>query len=226
MGINIFATIESLRMQRPKGVFQIGASSGQEIPYFVNNGVQCGVFIEPLPGPFEMLSRYCGAFPGFLPIQAICSSVDGSEVSFYVASNNGESSSILEPEKHLVDYPHVTFKERITLTAITADSIFRMVERSNPEIANSVDLVYLDAQGAELNILQGASQLLHKAKFVYTEVGLGGGYKGDVRVCDLIFFLKSFDFDVYWLEIGVTGWGDALFVKRDRHFLSGSSPSG
>lgn len=215
MDKDFFKIIDAFSMPRPKGVIQIGASSGQEIPFFISNRIEYGIFVEPLVSPFDILTLRCSAVPGFLPVKAICGSQDGREVNFYVSSNNGESSSVLEPDRHLVDYPYVSFSEKSTLTSFTADSILKAVAQSRPEIAGAIELLFMDVQGAELNVLQGASNVLQKVKFIYTEVGLGGGYKGDVHVYDLIMYLKSFGFDIYFLEIGRTGWGNAFFVRRN-----------
>lgn len=166
--MELFSKLDELPMPRPKGVFQVGASVGQELRYFQENGIQRGIFVEPLTKSFEALSLQCLAVPDYVAVNALCGSADGQPTEFFVASNNGESSSILEPSRHLDVYPHVTFNEKITMMQFSADSILTAVRHSNPEVADGIDLLFMDVQGAEMHVLKGASRLLQQVSSVYT----------------------------------------------------------
>jgi FkbM family methyltransferase len=211
---NCFQILESLGMPSVRGILQVGASTGQEIPLFLQYGVQFAALIEPLDGPFAVLRERCAGLPGYLPMQVLCGSRDGEEVDFHVSSNNGESSSILPPARHLADYPWVQFPATIRLQSFTLDRIFATVAAHQPEIAQAVDLLFMDVQGAELEVLKGANAVLHQVNAIYTEVGMGGGYEGDVELTDLMHYLRAYGFRLYELEFGYTGWGNAMFVKR------------
>ena len=89
--------IAALGLPKVGGVLQVGASGGQECPYFIANGITLGALIEPLDQPFAVLRQRCAGQEGFLPVQALCGSRDGDMVEFHGATNNGESSSILPP---------------------------------------------------------------------------------------------------------------------------------
>ena len=97
MPFQLFQVIQELGLPRPRGVLQVGASYGQEMQWFVENGIQAGVFIEPLPEPFQALSRTCQQLPNFVAVNALCAEETGQRVSFHVASNGGMSSSMLKP---------------------------------------------------------------------------------------------------------------------------------
>lgn len=206
--------IHSLGLSIPTGVLQVGANSGQEISYFAENGISLGAFIEPLDEPFQVLKARCASQEGYLPVQALCSSSDGMDVTFHVSSNNGESSSLLRPARHLTDYTWVHFPKTLVIRSFTLDTIFRAIKQSRPEIGNAIDMLFMDVQGAELEVIKGANTVLNQVKYIYTEVGLGGGYENDVILVDLISYLKHYGFDIYNLDIGRTGFGNALFVKR------------
>jgi FkbM family methyltransferase len=209
-----FEIIAALGEPKPGGVLQVGANTGQELGYFLNNGITLGAFVEPLDGPFATLKSRCAGIPGYLPVQALCGSSDGVLVEFHVSSNNGESSSLFKPARHLEDYPWVQFPEAVQLQTYTLDRIFQSITIHRPEIATAIDLLYMDVQGGELEVLKGANTVLHRVRYIYTEVGLGGGYEGDVTLSNLIQFLKSYGFDIYELEVGASGWGNAMFVRR------------
>lgn len=210
-----FEIIAALGLPKPRGVLQVGASSGQEIPYFVQHGIAHAAMIEPLDGPFAALTHQCAGLPGYVPIQALCGSRDGQQVQFHVASNNGESSSIFAPARHLSDYPWVQFHHSITLNTFTLDRIFNLLQQQRPEVAQAVDLLFMDVQGAELEVLKGGAQVLSQVRYIFTEVGQGGGYEGDVELIDLMHWLRAWGFRLYEMSMNPEGWGNALFIRRE-----------
>lgn len=203
----------------PRGVVQVGANAGQELQQFYDHGVHQGVFIEPLDAPFAVLQRLCAPVPGYLPIQALCGAKDGEEVTFHVANNFGASSSMLKPLAHLDEYPHVHFVAEQKITSFTLDRILAAAHHHRPDLAGNLSLLYMDVQGAELNVLKGAVTTLQQIDYIYTEIGLGGTYENDVPVEDLILFLKLFDFRLVEMTLigdgaGGGGVGNALFCRR------------
>ena len=209
-----FEIIKSLGLSPVTGILQVGANTGQEVPYFVANGVRLATLIEPLDGPFQALKAQCQNLNGYVLVQALCGSRDGETVDFHVASNNGESSSMLKPANHLADYPWVAFPHIVPLKTFTLDSIFSTVSAHRPDIAAATNLLYMDVQGAELRVLSGASTVLNSVSYIYTETGVGGGYEGDVELIDLMNFLRPYHFKVYELESNAAGWGNAMLIKR------------
>ncbi len=212
-----FEIIESLGLPKVTGILQVGANTGQEIECFIRNGISHAALIEPLPGPFSTLQARCAEVvsQAYLPVQALCGSTDGAKVDFYVSSNNGESSSIFKPAKHLNDYPWVSFPEKLELSTFTLDRILLAITAHRPDIAAAINLLYMDVQGGELEVLKGSNNTLHKVSYIYTEVGLGGGYEGGVKLTDLLLFLKLYHFKLYELEVNKEGWGNAFFVKSE-----------
>jgi len=208
-----FEIIASLGLPKVTGILQVGANSGQEVDFFASHGVAYAALIEPLDAPFATLSARCAKYPGYLPIQLLCGSSDGAKVDFHVASNNGESSSMFKPAKHLNDYPWVSFPETVQLSTFTLDRVLMAVANQRPEIAEAIDLLYMDVQGGELEVLKGGNNVLHKVRYIYTEVGLGGGYDGAVELTDLLLFLRLYGFKLYELEMNAAGWGNAFLVK-------------
>jgi FkbM family methyltransferase len=210
----VFESIARLGLPAPAGVIQVGASSGQEIDLFRSQGIVRGIFIEPLSAPFQLLMQRISGTPGYLGVNAICGPVDGAVVDFHVATNFGESSSLLAPARHLADYPMVQFPQVAHMTAFTLDRIVQATRAHHPERIGDYELLFMDVQGAEREVLKGANATLHHVRYFFTEVGLGGGYAGDVTLLELMQFLKPWGFDPYEIEIGAEGWGNALFVKR------------
>jgi FkbM family methyltransferase len=211
---NPFEIIRSLRLPPVTGVLQVGANTGQEMPLFLEHGVRYGTLIEPIDGPFAALKERCAGLPGYALVQALCGSADGDEVDFHLASNNGESSSILKPTRHLTDHAWVTFPQVVRAKTVTLDAVFALVSSHRPEIPAATNLLYMDTQGAELKVLQGARHVLDSVTYIYSEVGIGGSYEDDVELLDLLKFVRPWNFKLYDLESEHFGFGNALLVKR------------
>lgn len=200
----------------PEGVLQIGANNGQEIKKFAREGIGYGVFVEPLPKAFQQLSNSVSRHPGYLAINALCAAEPGLARTFFVSNQDGESSSMLKPTGHLDIHPEVGFGEELVLRTSTVDEIIsNLLLEGREKLANRLDLLYVDVQGAELDVLKGARKFLGKANFVFAEVSHGGLYEGDVSLPAIIEFLGEHHFKMAFSYFNKHGWGDALFIKEN-----------
>lgn len=212
--MTIFNVIEKYGLHRPESVFQVGASGGQELDDFKQNGIKFGVFVEPLDFPCSVLAARCEGIQNYVPIKALATSHDGEEVLFHVASNGGMSSSMFAPEEHLRIFPEVTFAEQQSMVGHSIDTIAKYVAVTYPGMPNTYDLLYIDVQGAELEVFKGGARLLKNARYIATEIGYGGGYKGDVDYIQLVGYLNAYGFKLTDLEINpMYTYGNAVFVK-------------
>ena len=208
----LFELLRSL--ERPfANVVQVGANRGQELAAFEAYGVDWGIMIEPLDLPFHKLRKWSRGRPRYIPVQALCSSQEGIEYDFFVATNVGASSSILPPTRHLIEHPEVEFPTTIKLVSTTVDAIVAQVLASHPELqVGQLDTLMIDVQGAELKVLMGSTSLLQHVRQIFTEVSYNL-YDGGASLEDLQGFLKAFGFELAAFEQNRHRWGDALFVK-------------
>lgn len=126
----------------------------------------------------------------------------------YLASNKGQSSSLLKPGLHLSESPHVTFEDTYEVEVKRIDSLFK--EKNCPKIW------VVDVQGFELNVFKGAGDLLNHVDFIYCEVNRGDVYEGCVQIDELDNFLNQFDLHrvlFRWFKL----WGDAVYIRREIH---------
>lgn len=104
-------------------------------------------------------------------------------------------SSLYEPIERLTkNYPALDCakKEReIEVELTTLDSW-----ASNNKV-NKVDYIKIDTQGAELNILKGATSLLSTIRFLEVEVEFNPIYEGQPIFSDVDYFLRKYGF-VLW----------------------------
>ena len=97
----------------PAGVLQIGANCGQEIKRFAMEGIQYGIFVEPLHKPFQQLASAVSKHHNYIAINALCASESGLKKTFYISSHGGISSSILKPTGHLAVHPEISFENEM-----------------------------------------------------------------------------------------------------------------
>ena len=121
---------------------------------------------------------------------------------------------MLKPSGHLDIHPEVGFDNELVLRTSTVDEILHNLQSEGQEkLVNKLDMLYIDVQGAELDVLKGAQEFLTKAKFVFAEVSHGGLYEGDTSIRPIIDFLEEHHFKLAFAYINKHGWGDALFLK-------------
>jgi hypothetical protein len=71
----------------------------------------------------------------------------------------------------------------------------------------------MDVQGAEMEVLKGASLQLQYGKYVFCEIGRGDGYDGELAFESILNFLLAFGYRVLALEWDPnTGYGNAFFM--------------
>lgn len=209
-GLRAVEIIKSQFKRLPRGVIQIGAHNGREVPKLDRSGVTKAVFIDPLDETFGLLSERVAEIDGFRAIQALIGDQDGKEVTFHVASNTGESSSFLKPDSHLTIKPDITFSEHRSMKLRTLDRLL-------PEhgvVSDDFDMMFIDTQGAEKHVILGALETLRSIDFIWMEVSIGGIYEGDMPLSRFVPFLETLGFELGYCELKRFGWGDALFVRR------------
>lgn len=215
MPFQLFQAIRDLGLPTPRGVLQVGASYGQEMKWFIENGIEAGVFVEPLAEPFRVLSESCRLRANFVAVNALCGAESGQRVSFHVASNGGMSSSMLKPANHLQQFDFVRFDEPIELVTNRLDHVVDFVHKhGHTGACDALDLLYMDTQGAELQVLQGAGAVLDRINFVLTEVTRNRMYDGAPVLSELMAFLEPQGFTLNNVNFDQHHHGDALFVRN------------
>jgi 2-O-methyltransferase len=111
------------------------------------------------------------------------------------------SGSIRQPKEHLKDIPWVTFNQKITVPTSTLDTWC-----SKHGIAD-VDFIWMDVQGAEIDVFKGGINTLAKTHFLYTEYNNKELYEGQLNLKQLIKYLKNFSVLIRYRS-------DVLLVNR------------
>src|SRR5450432_2453226 len=97
------------------GVIHVGANNGKEVVEYNKYMIKHAVLIEPLPNVFDQLKKSIIGYDGFTAVQALCSHLPNINYDFYIANNNGQSSSLLKPKRHVVEHPDVEFNSKMEI---------------------------------------------------------------------------------------------------------------
>lgn len=190
-----------------KGVIHIGAHIGQEYKTYEKHNIKNLMFFEPVPVTFKKLNENLSG-KAILVNKALGNNNSKIKMNIETA-NEGQSSSILKPNLHLKQYPHIQFNETVEVDMVRLDDYF-MNENINPEDYNMINI---DVQGYELEVFKGSQNILNNISYIISEVNRDEVYENCAKVQDLDVFLKKYGFDrVETTWDGLT-WGDALYVK-------------
>ena len=188
---------------QPSGVIHVGAHAGEESSDYRAHNWAPVIWVEANPHLIHRLREVVAKED-----TVICAALWDENlvpIEFNIATN-GESSSLLQPALHLEEYPEIHFGSQMTLQTSRLDSLLT-------EIPNFLNL---DVQGAELRVLCGMGKLIDSLDYIYTEVNEAELYVNCAKLVELEKFLEIAGFKRLCLRrYGRSGWGDALFVRRE-----------
>ena len=197
-------------------IFEVGAADGADTENYCRDYPEADVYaFEPLDESYAKVAARASANPRLKPFQLAFSDREG-ESTFFVAESN-DSSSLLPPREtgSNFDAHHRTRAEQ-TVKTITLDAF-----RAEQGIGR-IDLLKVDAQGAEMSILEGATGTLDAGLIglIFIEVQFMPVYEGAPRYDELaaVLYSKGFAlhnfYDLQHDQHGRICWGDALFIHE------------
>ncbi len=194
-----------------KGIVQVGVHHGQEIQDILKyKNLLKIIGFEPNDEAFSILKNKFNNIKNIKLFQCALSSKKGTG-TLWMASNEGQSSSLLEPADHLHIAPDVKFIGKKQINVDILDNYEDIIEEDS--------LLILDTQGNELDVLYGGKIVLKKFSAIYVEVNRGNNYHGCTQFTDLNYFLECNGFHCSHIR-WYTQWGDALYIRNSnkKHF--------
>jgi FkbM family methyltransferase len=186
-----------------EGVLHIGAHFGEEHSLYKKHNIKNIAYFEPLRNNFNVLKQNVN--DDSLMFNIALGSEEKQIEMFVETANNGQSSSILEPELHLVQYPHITFNSKELVNMKRLDNIELNDKKYN--------MINIDVQGYELEVFKGAEKTLNDINYIISEVNRGPVYKDCAQIDQLDDFLKKFGFSRVETQWAGVVWGDAFYIK-------------
>lgn len=183
------------------GILHIGAHFGEEYKLYQSLNISNILFFEPVKSNFNELINNV---PKELCINTALGNYTGMVTMNTETANLGQSSSILEPELHLKQYPHIIFnqKEEVPITTLDSYSL------------NGFNFMNMDVQGYELEVLKGSKQTLKNIDYIICEVNIDNVYTNCAKVWEIDNFLLQFGFNRLETTMDGVTWGDAFYAKE------------
>ena len=167
----------------PDLIVDIGALHGQWTENVIGIFPQAKfIMIEPQIGQKKCLEKITHKFDNVSLELSLVGDIERDGVEFY---KMGSGSSIYQENS---DY----YREKVSLKMETVDAI---IERRYKMPNNC--FIKLDVQGAEIDVLKGAAELLKRTEFILLEIStLNYNYKAPLFT-DVVIFLKSIGFILF-----------------------------
>jgi FkbM family methyltransferase len=194
-------------------VVHIGGHHGQEAEVYHTMDVDRVLFLEPMKESFKICKEKAESL-GYECENWGVGEEKGKMVMYTETANKGQSSSMLEPKKHLEMYPGIQFDGREEVDVITLDGAME-------DLDMSPDMIVIDVQGYEKQALSGGPNALKSAKVIFSEVNEIEMYSGGASVSELDEFLSAYGFSremTSWVGYESKNcWGDAIYIKKENN---------
>ena len=192
-----------------KGVLHVGAHTGGELGWYNEKGFTRVVWFEPNKELFPILEANLAEYDNHIAYNIGIHDTLQTAI-LHIASNNGESSSILPLGTHKRRYPHVTYIKDQEIKLLRMDDFLQ----SNSIDINEFNFLNVDVQGVELQVIKSFGPLITKLDYIYTEVNNEELYVGINLLPEIDEYLDGFGFSRVGLYMTPAKWGDAFYVKK------------
>lgn len=192
-----------------KGILHVGAHHAEEKESYNECNINNVIWIDGNEELIPIIKERLNALNSQdLVLNYLVCDKDDEELQFHI-TNNTQSSSILEFDKHKVYYPGIDFIRTVTKKAYTLKYI---IEKNNINMAD-FNMLNLDLQGVELKALVGMGDYLNHIDYIYTEVNNDSIYKDNDLITSIDKYLLEHKFVRVETVMLSEQWGDALYVK-------------
>jgi FkbM family methyltransferase len=204
-------SLRELLGSNPK-IVEVGAHIGvdtQEFSRIFPEGIIYA--FEAHPSLYAVLQKKCKYLENVKCLNLALSNKIGFSIFRQSSGASSGSGSLLTPTSHLARHPEVLFlpEDELIVPTLTLDSYFEFLQ------GFKIDLMWIDVQGAERIVLEGAIKCLEVTRFIYLEVSKIPLYEGAVAYEELKSYLRTLGFHVEreFLPDNWHGEGNVLFRK-------------
>lgn len=203
--------IENCQIEK-RGIIHIGAHEGEEASLYNEIGFSHVLWIEADPTIFEKLALNIKQYPKQKAINYLVSDSE-KIIPFYIASNEGNSSSILPFSVAAKDvWPGIHAQKVINIESKRLDSIL-----SEKDIKENYNCLNIDLQGAELIALKGIGNLLPLFEFCVLELNFKATYKNAAKFPELNKYFNENGFKLKYINLGKYQ-GEGVYIKSKRPY--------
>lgn len=211
-------TIDILKQFLPNNpiIVEAGAFDGSDTKRMVQQWPDAIVHaFEPLPEIYERLVANTSNVKNVYCYPVALSNRNATAL-FHISENPtkpgiaSQAGSLHAPKERLNHSPLI-FPRTTTVQTITLDTW------ANENAIQSIDLLWLDTQGHELEILQAAPKMLPNIRVVLAEVAFGENYEGQPLYEEVVTWMTDHGFEYVgrdFVDKTKSFFGNVLFVKK------------
>jgi FkbM family methyltransferase len=208
--------VRLLKNNQVKTVFEVGAFDGRDTLRYAGLFPDAHIFaFEPFPASFQQLSEKTQHEQRISTVNVALSNVVGT-AEFNIAEWP-DASSLLRP--NLTGSIFDDYMQSKTKIEVQTETIDHYCQQHG---IDTIDLLKMDAQGAEYSILEGAEEMIQQGKIglIYAEVNFMELYQGAKPYDAIAGYLRERGFmlhNLYGLisnHKGQLAWGDAIFIQE------------
>ncbi len=196
-------------LKKRRGVLHVGAHTGEERVWYAEQGFEKVLWFEPNPELFPILQNNLKDYENQIAFNiGIHDTI--KETVLHVASNEGQSSSILDLGLHATYYPKIRYVKDVTIKLMRMDNFLFLSGRD----IRWFNFLNVDVQGVELNVIKSFGSLIGCLDYVYTEVNEEELYKGCALISEVDEYLAQYKFERVETCMKKKKWGDAFYIKE------------
>jgi FkbM family methyltransferase len=204
---------QALKRYIPKDavIVEAGAHHGIDTVQFARLWPEGRIYaFEPVPHVYERLERNTAPYRNVRTFQLALGDRDAAMRMWLSDREHDYSSSLLEPKKHLDQFPEIGFGE---ITSVQVTTLASWVAREGIE---RIDGMWLDMQGYELAALKAAGPLLGTTRAIILEVFATELYAGAPLWPETHAWLEGRGFRIEREHWYGKSFGDVLAVRADQ----------
>ena len=192
-------------------ILEIGCHDGSNTLWFLEVFDSPRIFcFEPDPRAASRFKHKIGNRPEVSFFEYAITDKNGT-TTFYMSSGQENdimpegwdcSGSIRKPKNHLEVHPWCKFEKNIIVETKTLDTWCR------ENAIDRIDFIWMDVQGAEIDVIRGGRKALRNTRYLYTEYSNKELYEGQISLKQLLKELVEFDVVVRYSD-------DILLNKKE-----------
>lgn len=182
----------------------VGVCMGNEIPNILKKFPR--VKVDGFECSFRYIERLKKRFGNNPRVNILNYAVSSSigEQTFFETNLKG-SGSLLQVDKLSQKSYGTSQKEKFTVETTTLDNFYKN---------KKLDVLWIDVQGAEMFVLDGAKEVLKVVKAIFIEISIKKGlYKNSVLMEEIDSTLKNNGFKLILLGTDINLTGNALYIR-------------
>lgn len=181
---------DHLPFEEIRTILDVGSRDALQSIEFARIFPQAKIYaFEPTRAQYKLCKKNAKGYPQIEIIERACSNVTGKVQFFEVKRGNVGASSLLEVN----DHPRSSeWRQKRTIVKCV-----RIDEWAKLNSIQSIDILWVDVQGAEKLVFEGVGrELLSSVKAIATEVEREHLYNGSILFAELNEFLESNNFKI------------------------------